>query len=1074
MNNTLNVNSLTKINPDYHVIPQSTIDEILSLDITEVIGRYMKLTRNGSSHKGCCPFHQEKTPSFSVSPSKGIYKCFGCGKSGNAIGFMMEFKKSDFVDAVKAIANDHNITIPVEKQSEEEDEKYKHREALYHVNKLAAGYFMENLSKNDKALEYVGTRWNDDVIGDFQIGYAPDGWDNFKKWAKDQGIKEAILLEAGLLIESKGKVFDYFRNRIIFPIMNRTGRVVGFTGRDFSGDENAPKYFNTKETEIYTKGKVLYGYHSAYISIKEKKFAYLVEGNPDVIRMHQIGKLNTVGTCGTSLTTDQITEIKKHTGSVTIIGDSDKAGEAAVIRNGKMLNEAGIFCNVISLPKDEKHDPDSFFTDVDQFSEYNKDHNQDFIIILAASMLDSHKDPHLKSELIEKISRMVTNLPQNTHAQYIERLCTIVKPKKIWQDQIKHILNDEPKEEQSEIGIPANISLSDWEKYGFYEYEHKYYFKTKNGPVRGCNFTMEPLFHIASVMNAKRLYKITNEYGFSQVIELLQRDLISLANFKLRVESLGNFLFEGTETDLNKLKRFLYEKTQSCFEIVQLGWQRQGFWAWCNGIYDGKFTETDHNGIVAYKNENFYLPASSDIYKGEDSLFISERKFRYRPGKITLNDYSQKLIDVFGENAIYGICFYLACLFRDHIVNLFGFFPILNLFGPKGTGKTELSISLMQFFGHQSKGPNITNTTKAALADHVALFSNSCCHIDEYKNNLEYEKIEFLKGLWDGTGRTRMNMDKDKKKETTHVDCGIFLSGQDMPTADIALFSRLIFLGFNKVEYTDDEKINFNNLKEIEKLGISHITHEMLSHRKYFIDNFLDNYKLASDELTATIGNTVIEDRIFRNWLVILAAYRTLKDVIVVPWEYRKLLKNAASLIILQNRETKNSNELSIFWQRVEYFAQEGLIKEGVDFKLELTDKLTSMENITDGKIEWRVPKNVLFLNHSRVFQLYLVQGSKTKENTISIKTLEYYLMNCKEYIGKKHGVIFKVEDNKRIIEDKEISVNVDGKSQFKITRRSTNAFCFDYDLLHISIKTDEKTVVIDESGNPKEDDLPF
>jgi DNA primase catalytic core len=1054
------------------MIPQQTIDEILNLDIIEVIGRYVKLTRKGTNHQGLCPFHGEKTASFSVSGPKMMFKCFGCGKSGNAIGFVMEYKKVDFVEAVKIIGADHGISVKQEESTKEDDEQYKHRENLYAANKLAAGYFRENLLKDEKALAYVKGRWGDDVMADFNLGYSLAGWDNLKKWAVGQGMREDILLETGLLTESKNKTFDYFRDRIIFPIMNRTGRIVGFTGRDFSGDKDAPKYFNTRETDIYAKGKVLYGYHSAYRSIKEKKYVHLVEGNPDVIKMHQIGKLNTVGTCGTALTSEQIAELKKHTESVTIIGDSDKAGQLAVMRSGKMLIEAGMFCNVIELPTDEKNDPDSFFTDGDQFDEYAKEHIRDYILWLAIARQNKCKSPDLKSKLIDELSDLITRLPSSSHQLYIEQLSQIIKPKKAWQDRIKQLLNDEPKEEKSDHGIPDHISLSDWEKYGFYADGNQYWFKTKNGPVRGCNFTMEPLFHIASVLNAKRLYKITNEYGFSQVIELLQRDLISLGNFKLRVESLGNFLFEGTDNDLNKLKRFLYEKTQSCFEIAQLGWQKQGFWAWCNGIYNDKFTETDYNGIVEHDGQNYYLPANSDIYKGEDGLFASERLFKFKPGDITLYDYSAKLMEVFGDNAMYAVCFYLASLYRDHIVKLFGFFPIMNLFGPKGAGKTELAVSIMQFFGPQKKGPNILNTTRAALADHVALFSNSCCHIDEYKNNLENEKIEFLKGLWDGTGRTRMNMDKDKKKETTHVDCGIILSGQEMPTADIALFSRLIFLSFNKVEYTDEEKINFNNLKSIEKLGIAHITHEMLSHRKYFITNFLDNYKAASDELAAAIGDIVIEDRIFRNWLLIIATYRTLKDLIEVPWVYRTLLDNAARLIVNQNKETKKSNELSIFWSIVEFLANNNEIREDVDFKIDYANSIKTDKITTE--VEWSKPRNVLLLNHSRVFQLYRVHGQRAKENILPLKTLEYYLINSKEYFGRKSSVSFKVEDNRRLVEDTEISVNPSGVETRRVTRRITTAMAFDYDALHISIHNNVDNVEVERQFQQPSEGMPF
>lgn len=1059
------------------MIQQQSIDEILNIDITEVIGKYVSLKQKGTNYQGCCPFHKEKTPSFSVSPSKGIYKCFGCGKAGNAIGFVMDYKKLDFISSVKVIADDHNIILRLENDSEESRKKANQNELLYATNKLASGWFQDNLmhKENSDALLYVRGRWNDEMINEFGIGFAPDKWDGLRNWAKENGIKEDILLETGLLSESKGKVFDYFRNRIIFPIFSINGRIAGFTGRDFSGNKDTPKYFNTRQTDIFTKGKILYGFHSAFKSIKEKGFAYLVEGNADVIRLHQLGKSNTVGSGGTSLTRDQISELKRYTASVTLIGDSDKPGQAAIVKNGKMILEAGMFCNVIRLPDEEgKQDPDSFFTGGDQFDEYASNNVQDYIIWQAHTQREKCKSLDLKSKVIDELSYLITRLPATSHEIYTEQLGNMIKPKKAWVDRIRQFLSDEPKEEKKDNShnIPDHIILSDWEKYGFYEDGHCYFFKTKEGPKRGCNFTMEPLFHIASVINSKRLYKITNEFGFSQVIELQQKDLISLSNFKLRVESLGNFLFEGMEYDLNKLKRYLYEKTQTCCEIVQLGWQKEGFWAWSNGIFNAHFLKTDLNGIVKHVDKNYYLPSSSDIYKSEDNLFVSERRFKFTPGEISLNDYSVKLLNVFGDNAIFGICFFFASLFRDHIAKLFGFFPILNLFGPKGAGKTELAISLLQFFGNQGKGPNITNTTKAALADHVALFSNSCCHIDEYTNSLEYEKIEFLKGLWDGTGRTRMNMDKDKKKETTHVDCGIILSGQQMTTADIALYTRLIFLAFCKVEYTDKEKLAFNELKELEKLGLSHITHELLHHRKMFISEFMENYRQASEELNTALNNAVIEDRIFRNWLVIIASYRTLKEVITVPWEYNKLLGVAAQLIIRQNQETKKSNELSIFWSIVEFLTNDGLIREDVDFKVDYISKLKTDKLTTE--TDWNPAKNILFLNHSRIFQLYRIHGQKAKENILPLKTLEYYLMNSKEYMGRKLSVSFKVEDNRRVVEDQEVEVNQGGNTMKKVTRRITTAMAFDYDMLSISILNKiDKQEVDEETGKLKED-LPF
>ena len=1060
------------------MIQQQSIDEILNIPINQVIAKYVNLKQKGINYKGLCPFHKENTPSFSVSPSKGIYKCFGCGESGNAISFIMNFKNKDFISAIRAIANDHGINILTEKDSKEASEIYNQNELLYSANKIAFEWFQKNLMRkeNSSVLAYVQKRWNDDMISEFGIGFAPDDWNGLKNLAKGKGISEGILLETGLISESKGKRFDYFRNRIMFPISDRNGRIVGFTGRVFSEGKSVPKYFNTPQTAIFSKGKVLYGLHLAYRFIKEKKSVILVEGNADVIRLHQIGKVNVVGSGGTSLTKEQISELKRYARTVTLIGDSDNPGQAAVLKNGKMIIEAGMFCRVIQLPDDKgKQDPDSFFTTREQFDDYELKHAQDYIIWQANSKRENLSGPEMKYNLIEELSYLISCLPADSHEIYKDELGKIIKPKKLLHDRIGLLVSDEKKGKKKETSysIPDNVNLSDWEKYGFYKDNNCYFFKGSGGhPRRGSNFVMEPLFHIASVINSKRLFNITNEFGIKHVIEFTQKDLNTMSNFKLRVESLGNFLFEGTESDLNKLKRFLYENTKSCIEIVQLGWQKEGFWAWSNGIFNGQFIGTDHNGIVQHGEKNYYLPSSSDIYKTEDTLFVAERPFKFTSNEATLYDYSEKLIHVFGENAMFGMCFYFASLFHDHITNQCGFFPILNLFGPKGTGKTELVVSLLQFFGNQSRGPNITNTTNPALADHVALLSNACCHIDEYKNNMDYVKIEFLKGLWDGVGRTRMNMDKDKKKETTHVNCGIILSGQEMPTMDIALFSRLIFLSFNKVEYTDKEKVAFNDLKKLEKEGLSHITHELLKHRKSFTSEFEENYNKTSDELNSALNNVVIEDRIFRNWLIILASYRTLKGMTRVPWDYNNLLEIAAKLIERQNKETKKSNELSIFWDIVEFLTNDGMIREGVDFKIEYIAKLKTdkIRIATD----WNPAKNVLLLYHSRIFHLYRIHGQKTKENILPMKTLESYLINSKPYLGRKASVSFKVEENRKIVEDQGVGFNMEGNSDKKITRRVTTAMAFDYDMLKISIQNIVKNEEIEEGTGEPKDDFPF
>jgi hypothetical protein len=353
---------------------------------------------------------------------------------------------------------------------------------------------------------------------------------------------------------------------------------------------------------------------------------------------------------------------------------------------------------------------------------------------------------------------------------------------------------------------------------------------------------------------------------------------------------------------------------------------------------------------------------------------------------------------------------------------------------------------MMHFFGKEGKGPNMNNTTKAALADHVAQRSNAFVHIDEYKNSVDYEKIEFLKGLWDGTGRTRMNMDKDKKKETTAVDCGVILSGQEMPTADIALFSRLIYLNFYKTEYSDSEKKSFNKLKEIEKKGLTHITHEILSYRSHFIENYNDHYERISTEVNTELVKDIIEDRLFRGWVMILAAYSVLENKVSLPFTHKTLIDNAVRQLRVQQRETRNSNEISTFWNLVQYMYADGLIQENVDFKIDFLESIkTDLCNIVFDE-----PKNVIFIQHSRIIPLYRKHGKSYADRILPADSIDYYLRNDKRFLGKK-DVAFKAIDPKTGAELLKAPDPETGKGGGKM-RKITKAYAFIYDDLVITL----------------------
>lgn len=1022
---------------------QSVIEKVKDLDIVDVVQTFgVDLKRAGVTYKGLCPFHNEKTPSFTVHPTRGTFKCFGCGKGGSVIDFVMEKEGLVFFDAVKKLAQQYHIPLP--EYSEQAKKANQDREAINIVNKAAADYFQKTyqaLTDDHPAKIYAKSRWSNEQIADFGIGFAPDDWQIMITDLQKAGYKKTVMMKAGLIKEKNKHTYSTFRNRIIFTIFDKYHRPVAFSARAITDDKKAPKYINSPETDVYHKGSLLYGLSTARIVMRDKRTAYLVEGNPDVIKLQSLGITNTIATSGTALTHLQIAELKKYVDSIVIVGDSDAAGKKAVETSGKLILKAGLFCKVIPLPDDGKNDPDSFFNSREQFKEYQANNMLDFFVYYTQNHIDKAKSPDYKSKLIGDVCALLAPFKSAYAELIIDLLSTILPKKTMWTKTLSEFQKENKATEES-AELPDGVDPDKFEKYGFYEKRNCYYFSGKNGNHRGSNFTMRPLFHVQSVINAKRLFEIQNEFKHIEVIELAQRDLISLSAFRLRVESLGNFIFEGSETDLNKLKRFLYEKTQTCIEITQLGWQKDGFFAWGNGVFSEGFKRVDEFGIVTHNDANYYLPAFSKIYKHEQNLFVTERRFIHSDeNPISARDYTDKLIAVFGPNAMMAFAFYVATLFRDIIVSRFGFFPILNLFGPKGAGKTEMAISLMAFFGKdQKKGINITNSTKAALSDHVAQVSNACCHIDEYRNDIELEKVEFLKGLWDGTGRNRMNMDKDKKKEVTNVDCGVLLSGQQMPTADIALFSRMIYITFNQTEYSDQEKQNFNKLKAIEKLGLTHVSNQIMQLRKIFINRYKDAFEDTSKQVSQMLGKITVEDRIFNNWVVIISAFQIVSEKIDFSFTFDELLKVAVSGLKAQNNEVKKGNEVATFWRMIEFLDQNNQIIEGADYRIEILDEIATHETTR----QFPEPTKVLMIQQSgRIMPLYRKELRTMGENALPPESMMHYLMNDNRFIGRKKSVRFDKVDKTGMVE------NDVHRGRRKVIKQ---ALCFIYEDLDISI----------------------
>ena len=1025
------------------MIRQEIIDTILDrTDIVQVIAQHVQLKKSGIHYVGCCPFHQEKTPSFYVFPHTGTFKCFGCGEGGDAIYFIEKAENKTFVEAVRTLAQKANVQIEEQEESVEEKQKRMHREALWITNKQVADFYRKQFLDSKEAQEYAYRRWGKDYCTMQEIGYAPkDGHAMQQLPVKAEFLKELGLLNRG--------GYDFYQNRVVIQIHDRFGHVIGFTARCM--DDQQPKYLNSSESDIFHKSYVLFGIEDAWKTAAKQDKMFLVEGAPDCMRLQSIGIHNTVAALGSAWNDSHFSTIKRVTNKVCFLPDADppKKGEThghgvqVVMEAGTQAMEYGLTVSVKEIPDTEeniKQDPDSFFKNTNIF---NATEEVDFILWMADKLFPHTTTTEEQREAIKEIAYLLSLIDDETGvSMYIGKLTKYYQGKRLWLKAV----DEERKKREQETKTTKDKEENDLNrKYGFYVDHGCYMSITEKGSVyEWSNFTMLPLFHIKDTTNPKRLYKIKNAMNQEEILELKQEDLIALAKFKQKIEGLGNFIWKGTEKELTKLKSYLYEKTETATEITQMGWQRAGFYAFGNGVfYDDLFIKTDDYGIVRLKDKgNYYLPSCSTIYKSDTKLFTFEKQFVHlNLSSVTLKEFTDQLFKVYGDNGRVGFCFYLATLFRDVVTTTSAnhWFPILNLFGPKGSGKSELGHTLLSLFTISYTAPNIQNSTPSALNDTVAQSANALAHIDEYKNDIDPKMIEFLKGLWDGTGRTRMNMDLDKKKETTAVDSGIILSGQEMPTSDIALFSRLIFLQFPRSEFSDLEKQNYKKLLEMRSLGLTHLTLEVLKQRKHFEQAWSTAFHETQTIVANALGMEKGEDRIMNNWCVPLAALRVLQGIIPTL-TYDDMLRVTIEGIKKQNGECKTNGELGNFWNVVQYLASDGELIEGGDFFIRYCSKFkTDIINAT-----WQTERPVLFLQKTRIFNLYRKEGRQANEKVLPTDALKYYLQNSRAYLGEK---VARFDVYKKGIIQYDHTRAAMGSTPPKLTM-TQRAYCFDYDLL--------------------------
>jgi len=420
------------------LISQASIQQIQSrIDIIEIIGSFVKLKKRGTNYLGLCPFHNEKSPSFTVSPAKEIYKCFGCGKSGNSIGFLMEHEKYSYTEALRWLANKYNVELEETETSPEFKIQQQAADSLFIINNFARDFFADKLFHSEEgqdiALSYLKERgFREEILKKFQIGFNPSGRDELATAALASQYNKEYLLKTGLVVQRDDRLADNYRGRIIFPIHNQSGKILGFGARIIKTNDKAPKYINTPENEIYVKSKILYGSYFARMAIDKADECLLVEGYTDVVSLHQAGIENVVASGGTSLTIDQLRLIKKYTNNLTIIYDGDSAGVKAALRGLDLALEENLNVKLVLIP--DKEDPDSYVNKIgaEAFIQFVKAEKKDFILFqLNIALQEAGNDSVRKSAIVNQVAETISKISKTENftqrQDYVKKVSEILR-----------------------------------------------------------------------------------------------------------------------------------------------------------------------------------------------------------------------------------------------------------------------------------------------------------------------------------------------------------------------------------------------------------------------------------------------------------------------------------------------------------------------------------------------------------------------------------------------------------------------------------------------------------------------
>lgn len=614
---------------------------------------------------------------------------------------------------------------------------------------------------------------------------------------------------------------------------------------------------------------------------------------------------------------------------------------------------------------------------------------------------------------------------------YVRELC---KPANL--GSIKAILSQSVKVHTDSKGKKSDLTpkqKQDVANYGIFERDHNYFIAhdVNSSGWSVSNFTIKPIIFIEGQRESIRLVEITNERGIARILDINSRNFVELGPFKQTIEARGNYRFEGKPEHFAKVKAKVYDEMRTAFPIYTLGLHREGFFTFANGIVnEGKFSPVDEYGLVSFDDTKYYLPAFSKIrdhVKSDDvdNDYQDEQYYVYTSGDpgLTFRDWTALMREVHSDNAVIGILYLCSCFIREKIYErLDNMFPHLNFFGLPGSGKNQLAASLTAVFGKYRQPVHIVNATDAAFFRRIAQVRNGLAWYDEYSNNAEYKRVDALKQFADGTGRSRATLDNPNRTTSSAVVAGCIVSGQQQPTADIALFTRCISLNFHVTEFDVAAKDRHARLKKIEQDGrLTAFTALLHSHRPAMLEHFALEFEAAYSRIQQLVAGNIVMDRILRSYAAMLTTYRLLARVsttasggggVEFAFSEEEVEQILVASILTQRESVYQENEVSIWWRMVEFFLANGEIEHGADILVEeVQDETFDLD--WQGKNKepkaYRPAKRLLYIYIARAHPLYLERHQRQRNaKGLDVEALKYYLKSSAAWEGFKRAKKFQ------------------------------------------------------------------